>query len=298
MTARFVAGLIASIVLVTAAELPAQPGGFEGYSSAGRGASADKRLQLPSQEKPLVVRDLKFDQRIDAAIPGGLVFRDETGSEVVLDSCFGKTPVILAFVYYSCPMLCSQVMDGLTTSLKAVSFRPGADFDIVVVSIDPNDTPERAQEKKKSALARYGHDDTAGGWHFLTGRKAQIDSLAEAAGYNYTWDAAGRQFAHASGIIVVNPERRFYRYFYGVDYPAKDLRMALVDAGKGKVGTVVDQMLLFCYHYDASQGRYTAFTLGLLRGAALLTMIGLFGTIGVLVWRERHKPSAASGARG
>jgi protein SCO1 len=278
-------------------EVRSQSAGFEGYS-AGRGASAERRLQLPSQAKPPVVKDLKFDQKIDAEIPAGLVFRDEAGSDVVLDSCFGRKPVILAFVYYTCPMLCSQVMDGLTTSLKAVSFRPGTDFDVVVVSIDPNDTPDRAREKKQSTLARYGHEETAAGWHFLTGRKAQIDSLAEAAGYNYTWDAAGRQFAHASGIIVVNPERRFYRYFYGVDYPAKDLRMALVDAGKGKVGTVVDQMLLFCYHYDASQGRYTAFTLGLLRGAALLTMIGLFGMIGVLMWKERQKRAAPSGARG
>jgi protein SCO1/2 len=279
--------------IVVSEGVRAQTSGFEGYSSSGRdAASSNNQVSVPSQTRPPVLKDLKFEQRINEQIPPGLHFTDETGREIVLDSYFGKKPVVLAFVYYTCPMLCSQVMEGLTTSLKAVPFRPGEDFDVVVVSIDPKDTPDRAASKKRTTLARYGREKTAPGWHFLTGREEEIGKLAASAGYNYTWDAAGRQFAHASGIIVVNPEKRFYRYFYGVDYPAKDLKLALVDAGKGKVGTVVDQVLLFCYHYDPAQGRYTALTIGILRLAALLTMFALFGTIGVLIWRERHKAPA------
>jgi len=295
LTSQWFAALMLTAALAT--PVHAQPSGFEGYSRAAReqGSAAGQPV-VTTQHLPPMLEDIAFDQRVGEKIPGGLVFRDESGQEVRLESYTARKPIVLAFVYYACPMLCSQVLEGLTSSLKVVPFLPGKEFDVVVVSFDPKDTPERAAARKAMTVARYGREETAAGWHFLTGDEKAVRALTDAAGFRYAWDAKGNQFAHASGIVVVNPGGEFHRYFYGVTYPPKDVRLALIDAGEGKVGSIADQVLLFCYHYDPALGKYTAFTLGLLRLGGIATLLVLFGGLFVMIRQERRRP--VTGRRG
>jgi len=218
---------------------------------------------------PGALKGVGIDQKLDQQAPLDLMFKDEAGRPVPLSTFFqpGK-PVILAPVYYRCPMLCTQILNGLASSLKAVSLAPGKDFEIVAVSFDPKDTPEIAAGKKQMYLRRYGRADTANGWHLLTGDQANITALMNAAGYRYKYDAATEQFAHASGIMVLTPEGRFSKYFYGVEYAPRDVRLGLVEASQNKIGNPVDQILLFCYHYDPATGKYGAVVMNLVRFAA------------------------------
>jgi protein SCO1/2 len=208
-----------------------------------------------------------------------VVFRDEAGREVPLSSFFhaGK-PVILVLAYYRCPMLCTQVLNGVESGLKAVSFNPGRDFEVVTVSFDPQDTPQLAAEKKQTYLRRYGRPGTANGWHFLTGDEKNIRKLTDAVGFHYRFDPATGQFAHASGIMIATPEGRLSRYFYGVDYAPRDLRLGLVEASQNRIGNPVDRMLLFCYHYDPATGKYGAVAMNMVRfaGAAFALIGGAF----------------------
>ena len=235
---------------------------------------------------PAALEGVGIDQKLDAQLPLNLTFRDEAGREVPLSSFFQpKKPVILALVYYRCPMLCTQILNGLESSLKAVSFNPGREFEIVSVSFDPKDTPEIAASKKQMYLRRYARPGTANGWHFLTGDEANIRALTVAAGFHYKYDAKTDQFAHASGIMLLTPDARLSRYFYGVEYSPRDVRLGLVEASQNKIGSAVDEILLFCYHYDAATGKYGAVAMDAERagGAAFL----LFGGGWLLfAWRR------------
>jgi protein SCO1/2 len=238
---------------------------------------------------PGALQGVGIDQRLDQQIPLDLVFRDEAGRAVPLATFFrsGK-PVVLALVYYRCPMLCTQILNGLESSLKAVSFNPGRDFEILSVSFDPKDTPELAASKKQMYLRRYGRPNTANGWHFLTGDEASIKALTDAAGFHYKYDPATDQFAHASGIMILTPTGRISRYFYGVEYAPRDVRLGLVEASQNKIGSPVDQILLFCYHYDPATGKYGAIAVNLVRfaGAGFVLICGAFLLI---AWRRETR---------
>jgi protein SCO1/2 len=226
---------------------------------------------------PGALKDVGIDQKLDEQVPLNLMFKDEAGRSVPLSSFFQtKRPVILALVYYRCPMLCTQILNGLEGSLKAVSLNPGQDFEILSISFDPKDTPELAAEKKQMYLKRFGRANTANGWHFLTGDPANIKALTDAVGFHYKYDAATDQFAHASGIMILTPEGHLSRYFYGVEYAPRDVRLGLVEASRNKIGTPVDQVLLFCYHYDPATGKYGAVAMNMVRiaGAGFVLICG------------------------
>lgn len=260
------------------------------FGQPGQPAPAQPSLSMQdSNLRPALPGALKgvgIDQRLDWQMPLALTFRDEAGRDVALSSFFHGKPVILALVYYRCPMLCTQILNGLESSLKAVSFNPGQDFEILAVSFDPKDTPELAASKKQMYLRRYGRPGTANGWHFLTGDEANIHALTEAVGYHVKYDPATDQWAHASGIMIATPEGRLSRYFYGVEYAPRDVRLGLVEASENKIGSPVDQILLFCYHYDPATGKYGALAMGMVRvaGAGFVLICG--GLIAAAFWRD------------
>ncbi len=227
-----------------------------------------------------------IDQKLDEQVPLNTMLKDEAGRDVPLSTYFSKgKPVLLVPVYYRCPMLCTQILTGVESTLKAVTFDPGKDFEVVAVSIDPKDTPELAAAKKQTYLHRYARPNTANGWHFLTGTEANVRPLMDAIGYHYKYDPKTDQYAHASGIMVLTPDGRVSRYFYGVEYAPRDVRLGLVEASQNKIGSPVDAVLLFCFHYDPATGKYGAIAMNLLRAsAALFALIG--GTFLLIVIRR------------
>jgi protein SCO1/2 len=275
---------VAFLAVLAAASAMAQP---------GQPAPAQPTLSMQdSSLKPALPGSLQgvgIDQKLDQQIPLNLIFRDETGRDVPLASFFShKKPVILALVYYRCPMLCTQILTGLESCLKAVSFNPGQDFEIVSISFDPKDTPELAACKKQMYLRRYARPNTANGWHFLTGDATNIQALTDAVGYHVKYDPKTDQYAHASGIMIATPDGRLSKYFYGVEYSPRDVRLGLVEAAQNKIGTPVDQMLLFCYHYDPATGKYGAVAMNMVRLAgAGFVLIGAAFLV-ILLRRERH----------
>jgi protein SCO1/2 len=221
-----------------------------------------------------------------------LGFVDETGHHVELREYFGDKPVVLAFVYYACPMLCTQVLTSLTRTLRTLALQPGTDFEIVILSIDPREQPSLAASKKAEYLGQDGRPAASAGWHFLTGEDPAIRQLAAAAGFRYVWDDATQQYAHPTGVIVLTPDGRPARYLFGVEYGPRDLRLALVEASEGRVGSPVDSLLLYCYHYDPMTGRYGVAIMGVLRIAGSATVLALLGFIVIAVRREgRRGPS-------
>lgn len=248
---------------------------------------------------PGALQGVGIDQKLNQQIPLDLVFRDEAGRNVALSTFFQpKKPVLLVPVYYTCPMLCSQILTGVESALKAVSFNPGQDFEVVAFSFDPRDTPEIAAAKKENYLRLYRRPNTANGWHFLTGDESSVKALTDALGYHYKFDPKTNQYAHASGVMIATPDGHLSRYFYGVDYAPKDLRLGLVEASSDKIGSPVDQLLLFCYHYDPATGKYGAVSLNILRGAGAVFV--LFGGVFlfILIRRERHGAPAQPGNPG
>jgi protein SCO1 len=238
-------------------------------------------------QKPSILDKVGIEQRLNQQVPLDLTFTDESGKAVQLRQYFGRKPVILSLVYFQCPMLCSQVLNGLAGSLNGiVRFNVGRDFEVVTVSFDPRDTPQSAAENKKSYLKRYRRQGAADGWHFLTGRKDQVDALAQAVGFHYAWDPQVQQFAHASGIMLLTPDGRLAQYYYGIEYYPRDVQLGLIEASKGKIGNVVDQVLLYCYHYDPAQGRYGAAVFNILRVSALVTVLLLGGFMIVMFRRD------------
>ena len=240
----------------------------------------------PADTRPPMIQKAGIDQKLDQQLPLEAAFRDEAGQSVTLGHYFGKRPVILALVYYNCPMLCTQVLEGMARDLKPLTFDPGKEFDIVAVSFDAREGPAQAAAKKKEIVARYGRPGTEAGWHFLTGPQASIDALTRAAGFRYAWDPQSNQFAHGAAIILVTPEGRIAQYYYGIEYPPKDLRLGLVEASKNRIGTLTDQILLYCYHYDPATGRYGNVVIGSMRVLALATLFSLVGFIVMMLRRD------------
>ena len=235
---------------------------------------------------PGALKDVGIDQRLNQQVPLNLQFHDEFGRTLPLSTYFqGNQPVLLALVYYRCPMLCTQILNGMIGSLKAVSLEPGKDFEVVSVSFDPKDTPELAAAKKQTYLRRFARTGSANGFHFLTGDEANIKALTDAVGFHYRYDPATDQFAHASGIMILTPQGKLSRYFYGVEYAPIDIRLGLVEASHNKIGSLTDEALLFCYHYDPATGKYGAVAVDFLRIAGLVFLVFAGGWM-VMAWRR------------
>ncbi len=256
-----------------------------GLSCASFAQTAPDNIGKSSAGLPAALQNVGFDPPLNGQLPLDLGFRDEAGSQVRLRDYFGQKPVLLALVYYACPMLCNQVEQGVVGSLKMLSFNAGRDYEVVFVSFDPSETPEMAARKKESAMSHYGRPETSSGWHFLTGSKESIDALTKAANFRYSFDAHNGIFAHASGIMLLTPEGRISRYFYGVEYPSRDVRLGLVDASAGKIGNPIDHLLLYCFEYDPTTARYSATILRIIRLGGLLTILLIVG--GILIFRRR-----------
>ena len=276
---RSIAGIATLLTLAAAAGAQTIPGNV-GKSSAGL---------------PPALLNVGFEPPLNGQIPLDLGFRDEAGRDVPLRDYFGQQkPVLLALVYYACPMLCNQVEQGVVGSLKMLSFNPGRDYDVVFVSFDPSESPGMAAQKKESAMSHFGRRETAAGWHFLTGSQDSIAALTKAANFRYSFDAKSGIFAHASGIMLLTPDGRISRYFYGVEYPSRDVRLGLVDASAGKIGTPIDHLLLYCFQYDPSTARYSATILRVVRLGGIATILVMVA--GILIFRRRDlRP--APGAR-
>ena len=250
---------------------------------------APSASQAPASEVPVQLQGVAFDQRLGESVDLDLVFRDEAGRNIRLRDCVRDRPVLVALVYYECPMLCTMVLNGLAGCLNALQFDAGREFDIVTVSFDPGETAAMAAAKKKTYLERYQRPTAAGGWHFLTGDAAAIEALAASIGFRYTYDPATDQYAHASGIVALTPQGRISRYFYGIEYAPRDVRLGLVEAADGKIGSVVDQVLLYCFHYDPATGTYGAAVMRLVRGGGILIVAALASFLLVMRRRERSR---------
>jgi protein SCO1/2 len=227
----------------------------------------------PTAAKPGILSKIAIEQRIGHQVPADIPFVDETGRQVTLGNYFGRRPVILALVYYECPMLCTQVLNGLVSALGVLNFEAGREFDVVAVSFNPKEGPGLASQKKAAYIERYGRPQAAGGWHFLTGSQASITRLTEAVGFKYEYDPKIGQFAHGAAIEVLTPKGTIAKYFYGIEYSPRDLRLGVIEAADEHLGTIIDDVLLFCYHYDPSTGKYGADILALVRTGAVATVL-------------------------
>ena len=225
-----------------------------------------------------LLKKVAFDQNLNAQLPLDTDLIDESGKRVKLGDFFGKKPVVFLFVYYECPMLCTLELNGLVSNLKALSLTAGKDFEIVTVSIAPNESPKLAAAKKKGYLKRYGREGVENGWHFLTGQETSIKRLTKVVGFNYAYDPKSGQYAHPAGLVVATPQGRLARYIYGIDFPASNLRWALLEASAGRIGSPVDKLLLMCFHYDPSTGRYNFAVMSAIRlmGIATIAALGTF----------------------
>lgn len=245
----------------------------------------------PSSAMPAALQDVRFEQKLDATLPLDAVFKDEQGQTVTLGSFFGKRPVVLAFVYYECPMLCTQILNGLASGIGVLDQTAGQDFDVVAISFDSRETPVMAAAKKATYLDRYGRPGAERGWHFLTGDDTNIKRVTDTAGFHFSWDERTQQFAHASGIIVVTPDGRIARYLFGIEYPPRDLKFALMESSAGRIGSVVDQVLLYCYHYEPSTGSYSLAAMNAVRLGGAVTMAILLGFIAISLRRDGRAPA-------
>jgi len=247
-------------------------------------------MSPPANVRPPYLTNVGIEQHLDGQVPLELSFIDDTGRPVKLGDYFGKKPLILNLVYYNCPMLCGEALAGLSASMKMIKFDVGNEFDVVTVSFNPKETPQLAAQKKAEYLKRYGRANAAAGWHFLTGPPESINALTKAVGFQYQYDATKNQYAHATAIMVLTPQGRISRYFYGVDFPPKDLRMGLVEASSGKIGNAVDQVLLYCYHYDPAAGKYGAVVSNMLKIGGGLTILFIGALILILIRLDRAAP--------
>jgi protein SCO1 len=253
-------------------------------SAVGQGMSQGM-MSPPATMRPPGLKDVGTQQNLHTQIPADLTFHDENGKTVKLGDYFGKKPMILSLVYYQCTMLCGEVLNGLDTALRVLKFDAGNQFDVLTVSFDPKDTPEAATIKKAEYLKRYKRPGAENGWHFLTGQQPAIDALTKAAGFQYQYDPKTEQFAHSTAIMILTPEGKIAQYYYGVEYAPKDLRLGLIQASNHKIGNLVDEVLLYCYHYDPNTGKYGAAIFKILRlsGAATILIMGVF--LGILIRR-------------
>jgi len=245
---------------------------------------------------PELLQDVGLDQKLNTQLPLHLQFRDEQGRTVTLGDYFGKRPVILTLAYFECPMLCTQVLNGVASAIGVLKFSVGQEYEIVTVSFDPRDTPERARAKKANYIERYNRPGAEAGWHFLTGHSREISALTRAVGFRYAYNASVRQFAHASGIMVATPDGRLSHYFYGIEYWPRDLRLALIEAADRKIGSPADAVLLYCFHYDPASGKYSLAVMTLVRIAGVLTLV-VGGTAIVLMRRRERQESLPRSVR-
>jgi len=260
-------------------------------SVAGWAQTAMPKMQVgdngATNEKIPIFDQVGIEQKLNQQVPANLTFTDENGQQVQLGKYFRSKPVILTLVYYQCPMLCSQVLNGMTGALNAIErFNIGRDFDVVTVSFDPKDKPSDAVAMKKRFINRYRRPGAAEGWHFLTGKEDQIKALASSVGFRYAWDPEIQQYAHASGIMLLTPEGKVAQYYFGIEYAPRDMQLGLVEASKGKIGNVVDKLILYCYHYDPAKGKYGAVVLNIMRISALATVLVLGGFVIMMFRRE------------
>jgi protein SCO1/2 len=249
------------------------------------------RAQLFEQND--LLSHVGIDQKLQAQVPLQLRFRDETGRDVQLSEYFNGKPVILVLAYYRCPMLCTQVLNGLAECIKAMPLAINQDFRVLTVSIDPRETSELAAEKKKTYLRSIATPEAEDGWHFFVGDESAIQQLSESVGYRFAYDAAKDQFAHGSGIMVLTPQGKVSRYFLGINYPSGDVKLSLVEAANGRIGSLADQLLLLCFHYDETTGRYTPAIMAMVRVLAVITLCIVFGFILRSHWRDRRRASGS-----
>ena len=243
----------------------------------------------PANTVPPALKDVRIDQKLNEQLPLDAAFKDANGNAVTIGQFFDTgRPVVLVLSYFECPMLCTQVLNGLTGALQTMSLDAGRDFDVIALSFDPRDTPKHAKAKKIAYAGRYGRKGTEHGWHFLTGTDDQIRRVTDAVGFHYTFDEQTGQFAHGALVTVLTPDAKVSRYLYGIDYGGRDLRFALVEASNGRIGTAVDRALLYCYHWDPTTGRYGFVVMNVLRGAGILTVLG-FGTFIVMSLRRERR---------
>jgi protein SCO1/2 len=265
-----------------------QASGMSSYSNMRR--QIQEKSMGPANTEPGVLSRVGIDQHLNEQLPLNLTFTDDAGKQVQLRDYFGKRPVILALVYYRCPMLCSEEMDGLASALQMVNFVPGKDFNIVVVSIDPSEGTDLAAAKKQTTLKRYGHPETANGWHFLTGTQPNIDALTNAVGFRYVKlkvpGSNMMQFAHASAIQIVTPEGKLAQYYLGVEYSPKDLLLGLDEASSNRIGSPVDNILTYCYHYDPQTNTHSLIISRVLQLGGFLTLIILGGFMALMLRRD------------
>lgn len=239
-----------------------------------------------------ILKEVRIDQKLDGAVPLDLPFSDEHGRDVTLGQYFGKRPVVLALVYYECPMLCTQVLNGLFSSMEPLKIDAGREFDVVVVSFDPGETPAMAMAKKAGYVKHYERPTADAGIHFLTGRQASIDKLADAVGFRYVYDEAIDQYAHPAAVTVLTTQGKVSKYLYGVEFAPMDFRLAVTSAGEGQIGTLVDQALLYCFHYDPATGKYSVAIMTFVRIGAVLTLVGLGAFVLVHLRRDRRQRTA------
>jgi protein SCO1 len=261
----------------------------------GRGPmSGGGIMSPPLNQRPPGLQFVGIEQHLNAEVPGNLEFRDEGGSPVKLRDYFGHgRPVILNLGYYQCPMLCSELLQGLVGSMKALTFDLGKDFDVVTVSFDPRETTEMAAAKKRDMMKRYGRANADQGWHFLTGHADQINALTKSVGFQYQFDPRSGQYAHAAAIVMLTPDHHVSGYFYGVEFSPKDLRLGLVQASQNRIGNIGDQVLLYCYHYDPRTGKYGVVISNVLKLAGLATML-ILGTFVFVMFRTDLRSDKSS----
>lgn len=267
------------------------------FALPGRSGVGDRNPSImPTTTMPGPLREVGYDQRIGEQVPLDLAFRDEAGRNVRLGDYFKKKPVILVLAYYHCPMLCDMVLQGVVTTLKPLTFNAGKEFDVVVASIDPDETPEMAAEQERDIVARYGRAGGAEGFHFLTGPQASIDALTRAVGFRYVYEKERDEYAHPAGIVIMTPGGRVSRYLFGIDFPPRDVRLGLIESTQDKLGSAVDSLLLYCYHYNPAIGRYSTAVFNILRVAAGATLIGLITLVVMLRRRESRQQPRPVGA--
>lgn len=242
-------------------------------------------MSPPSTMRPPGLQHVGIKQNLNEQIPPDLAFTDDQGRQVHLGDYFGKKPLILNLVYFTCPMLCGEELNGLESALRVIKFDAGKEFEVVTVSFDPKDTPQAAAKKKAEIIKRYKHPGADQGWHFLVGSQDSIDKISKAAGFEFEYDPKSQQFAHSTAIMVLTPQGKIAQYYYGIEYPPNDLRLALVDASHEKIGNMVDELLLYCYHYDPEKGKYSATIMRILRLAGVATLLCL-GTIFIVLIRR------------
>ena len=279
--------LTAAVILACTVGAPAQKS--EHYNSPLYSPKTYDPSISSSSGLPDALQKTGIEQKLGEQMPLDAVLKNDDGQEVKFGSLLNGRPAVIAFVYYECPMLCNEVLNGLTGTLKGISFDAGKDYDVIAISFDvrENEKPGLAKNKKAAYMERYGRPGTENGWHFMTGSQESIDALTKAAGFNYVWDDKSNQFAHAGGIMVVTPEGKLSRYFYGIDYAPGDLKFGLMDSAENKVGNPAERLLLYCFHYDPASGKYGLAILNVIRLGGIATILGM-GLMGFVFWRRNR----------